>query len=211
MFESVCRQHFPASIPKGSNGDSAFITTSTKNIDEDCFRPTKYSNEDQTSSWRRLTSSPIVPVNIASSRGSWSSLFNAGSMRQFMTGVQDTFKDGLSIPSDIPDGMSTFKESPIQSVQIKVSYGIESPFNHQNAASSTLSKSCSELPLSLPMKTTISSSNHIGQPTLLPVTDTTGGKKQFAVRSGFTYYEDSHRHVAGCRCPSRVCELPRGC
>jgi hypothetical protein len=186
MFESVCSQHFPASLPKGSNADGAFITSSTKNIDEDCFRRTKYSSEDQTSSWRRLTSSPIIPVNIPSSRGSWSSLFNAGSMRQFMTGVQDTFKDGLSIPSDIPDGMSTFKEGPIQSVQIKVSYGTESPFNHQNAAS-TLPKSCSKLPLLLPMK---SSSSHIGHPTLLLVTDTTGvGKKQFAVRGGFTYYE----------------------
>jgi hypothetical protein len=35
-----------------------------------------------------------------SSRGSWSSLFNTGSMRQFVAGVQDTFKDGLVTPAD---------------------------------------------------------------------------------------------------------------
>ncbi|KAJ7500604.1 hypothetical protein B0H11DRAFT_784912 [Mycena galericulata] len=56
--------------------------------------------------WPRLTASPPLASNQPtlstsnSSRGSWSSLFNAGSMRQFMSGVQDSLKDGLITPSD---------------------------------------------------------------------------------------------------------------
>ena len=55
----------------------------------------------------RVPSSPIGPLASAtlsssnSSRGSWSSLFNTGSVRQFMSGVQDTFKDGLTPMGDI--------------------------------------------------------------------------------------------------------------
>jgi WD repeat-containing protein 59 len=57
--------------------------------------------------WPRLPSSPVAP-SIApsfsssnSTRGSWSSLFNTGTMRQFMNGVQDSLKEGLSTPSEI--------------------------------------------------------------------------------------------------------------
>ncbi|KAJ6537274.1 hypothetical protein DFH09DRAFT_1369220 [Mycena vulgaris] len=58
--------------------------------------------------WPRLNASPPVPLNQPalstsnSSRGSWSSLFNAGSMRQFMSGMQDSLKDGLTTPSEAP-------------------------------------------------------------------------------------------------------------
>ncbi|KAJ7576839.1 hypothetical protein C8J56DRAFT_971742 [Mycena floridula] len=53
------------------------------------------------STWRG-PSSPGAPTVIplsssTSSRGSWSSLFNTGSMRQFMTGVQDTLKDVMPL------------------------------------------------------------------------------------------------------------------
>lgn len=37
-----------------------------------------------------------------SSRGSWSSLFNSGSMRQFMSNVQDNIRDGLTTPLEMP-------------------------------------------------------------------------------------------------------------
>ncbi|KAF8972462.1 hypothetical protein BDZ97DRAFT_1781105 [Flammula alnicola] len=55
--------------------------------------------------WPRLPSPvapPLVPSlsSSNSSRGSWSSLFNTGSMRQFMNGVQDTFKEGLTTPGE---------------------------------------------------------------------------------------------------------------
>ncbi|KAF5339452.1 hypothetical protein D9611_009784 [Ephemerocybe angulata] len=44
---------------------------------------------------------PAAPsvASSNSSRGSWSSLFNTGSMRQFMNGVQDSLKDGLTTPT----------------------------------------------------------------------------------------------------------------
>ena len=57
--------------------------------------------------WPRLPSSPVAPSmapsfsSSNSSRGSWSSLFNTGTMRQFMNGVQDSLKEGLSTPSEI--------------------------------------------------------------------------------------------------------------
>ncbi|KAJ7690925.1 hypothetical protein B0H14DRAFT_3906345 [Mycena olivaceomarginata] len=57
--------------------------------------------------WPRLTASPPVTSGQAqlstsnSSRGSRSSLFNAGSVRQFMSGMQD-LKDGLTTPSEPP-------------------------------------------------------------------------------------------------------------
>lgn len=63
-------------------------------------------------------SSPIAP-SIApsfsssnSSRGSWSSLFNTGTVRQFMNGVQGSLKEGLSTPTEIilSHGMSRSSE-----------------------------------------------------------------------------------------------------
>ncbi|PPQ65609.1 hypothetical protein CVT24_011818 [Panaeolus cyanescens] len=59
-------------------------------------------------SWPR-NPSPILPSAPSlstsnSSRGSWSSLFNPGSMRQFMiTGMQDALRDGLTTPTEIPN------------------------------------------------------------------------------------------------------------
>ncbi|KAJ7205052.1 hypothetical protein GGX14DRAFT_551619 [Mycena pura] len=57
--------------------------------------------------WPRFVSPPLASNQPAlstsgSSRGSWSSLFNAGSVRQFMSGVQDSFKEGLMTPSELP-------------------------------------------------------------------------------------------------------------
>ncbi|KAJ2912007.1 hypothetical protein MD484_g8411, partial [Candolleomyces efflorescens] len=48
---------------------------------------------------------PIAPPSVASSnssRGSWSSLFNPQHVRQFVSGVQDSIKDGLITPSEVP-------------------------------------------------------------------------------------------------------------
>jgi len=52
-------------------------------------------------------SSPVAPSitpsfsSSNSSRGSWSSLFNTGTVRQFMNGVQGSLKEGLSTPTEI--------------------------------------------------------------------------------------------------------------
>lgn len=57
--------------------------------------------------WPRLSSpttsthTPAVSTSN-SSRGSWSSLFNTGSVRQFMSGMQDTFKEGIGTPGETP-------------------------------------------------------------------------------------------------------------
>jgi len=56
--------------------------------------------------WPRQLS-PTIPALVSSfsssnsSRGSWSSLFNTGSMQRFMNGVQDTLKEGLGTPGEI--------------------------------------------------------------------------------------------------------------
>ncbi|PBK62980.1 hypothetical protein ARMSODRAFT_963822 [Armillaria solidipes] len=56
--------------------------------------------------WPRLPSASPNILNAApsissssSSRGSWSNLFNTGTMRQLMSGVQDSIKDGLATPT----------------------------------------------------------------------------------------------------------------
>ncbi len=56
--------------------------------------------------WPRLPSASPNILNAvpsisssSSSRGSWSSLFNTGTMRQLMSGVQDSLKDGLATPT----------------------------------------------------------------------------------------------------------------
>jgi hypothetical protein len=62
-----------------------------------------------------------------SSRGSWSSLFNAGSVRQFMSGMQD-LKDGLTTPSE-PPATSTI---PVPKVD-RISRGPDSPLPRRRA------------------------------------------------------------------------------
>ncbi|KAF9007839.1 hypothetical protein BDQ17DRAFT_1323782 [Cyathus striatus] len=56
--------------------------------------------------WNRAPTSPIAPplaqsISSNSSRGSWSSLFNTGTVRQFVSGMQDSLRDGLTTPSEI--------------------------------------------------------------------------------------------------------------
>ncbi|KAJ7831185.1 hypothetical protein B0H14DRAFT_2365267 [Mycena olivaceomarginata] len=83
--------------------------------------------------WPRLTASPPVTSGQAqlstsnSSRGSWSSLFNAGSVRQFMSGMQD-LKDGLTTPSE-PPATSTI---PVPKVD-RISRGPDSPLPRRRA------------------------------------------------------------------------------
>ena len=62
-------------------------------------------------------SSPVAPSitpsfsSSTSSRGSWSSLFNTGSVRQFMNGVQGSLREGLLTPTEVipSHGMTTEK------------------------------------------------------------------------------------------------------
>lgn len=86
-------------IPKFAGLDYFSLT---KNVSDQ-------SNRSASSGWSRRPLSPAAPQIAASlssstsSRGSWSSLFNTGTMRQFMAGVQDTLKEGLATPLEIPE------------------------------------------------------------------------------------------------------------
>ncbi|KAF7373833.1 WD-REPEATS-REGION domain-containing protein [Mycena sanguinolenta] len=85
--------------------------------------------------WPRLTASPPVtsgqaPLSASNtSRGSWSSLFNAGSMRQFMSGMQESLKDGLTTPSE-PPATSTI---PVPNKIDRISRGPDSPLPRRRA------------------------------------------------------------------------------
>lgn len=67
------------------------------------------------SAWPHHHPSPVPPPVAASlsssgssgGRASWSSLFNTGSVRQFMSGVQDTLKEGLTTPLEISSFVSS--------------------------------------------------------------------------------------------------------
>ena len=56
-------------------------------------------------SWTSPKAPPHMPS--VSSRSSWSSLFHTGTVRQFMSGVQDTLKEGLLTPSEVPLSVTT--------------------------------------------------------------------------------------------------------
>ncbi len=80
--------------------------TSSRGGGLDYFSLTKSNNPTSpiTSTWARVPSPKPLPLapsvsSSNSSRGSWSSLFNSGTMRQFMSGVQDTL---LLTPSEAP-------------------------------------------------------------------------------------------------------------
>ncbi|KAF7347130.1 WD-REPEATS-REGION domain-containing protein [Mycena venus] len=76
--------------------------------------------------WEQHRSTPLSTSN--SSRGSWSSLFNAGSVRQFMSGMQDSLKDGLTTPSEPP----TTSTIPVPKVDC-ISRGPDSPLPRRRA------------------------------------------------------------------------------
>lgn len=165
-------QHTLQHIPKFAGLDYFSLT---KNVSDQ-------SNRSASSGWSRRPLSPVAPQIAASlssstsSRGSWSSLFNTGTMRQFMTGVQDTLKEGLTTPfeitheSSVPipptDGMNRVAESPspvIRRRRARKDSLIQSP--------ATTSKSWNE-GLALPPKTStsFSSAGHRRTP-LTQVTD----------------------------------------
>ncbi|KAL4080027.1 hypothetical protein V8B97DRAFT_1863860 [Scleroderma yunnanense] len=110
---------------------------------------------------------PVSSLSTSnSSRGSWSSLFNTGSMRQFMSGVHDSIStpvDTLSprLPMLIPGGLPN-PESPRRKTISK---------EPSSSAATPLSKSWSEphvIPLSRP-SVSLTSSRHSRRPTFSQV------------------------------------------
>lgn len=98
---------FPPSV--GRKKDMTPIIPTPPRLSSDYFSLTKSlaRSNPVSPAWPRLVS-PVPPAHTPaasssnSSRGSWSSLFNTGSMRQFMSGMQDTFKEGLGTPGETP-------------------------------------------------------------------------------------------------------------
>ncbi|KAJ7029772.1 hypothetical protein C8F04DRAFT_1115839 [Mycena alexandri] len=108
-----CRD--PRAPAKTKSPDLRGTPTTAKSGAVDYFSMSRSSSGGNTGhmspvspTWPRLTASPPVTSSQAplstsnSSRGSWSSLFNTGNMRQFMTSMGDTLKDGLTTPSEPP-------------------------------------------------------------------------------------------------------------
>ncbi|KAF7977533.1 hypothetical protein HWV62_3304 [Athelia sp. TMB] len=127
--------------------------------------------------WPRLPSSPSAPAITAaalsssnSSRGSWSSLFNTGSMRQFMSGMQDSLKDGLATP--IAEIMPVHR-APIP---VPMNDSARSPSSHHfgrdvSTHSSIMSRSWGEnlAPSSVKANIAFSSAGHVRRPTFSQV------------------------------------------
>ncbi|KAF7294510.1 WD-REPEATS-REGION domain-containing protein [Mycena kentingensis (nom. inval.)] len=112
-------------------------TPTPRNVPFDYFsisRPSTHRMSPISPTWPRNSASPPIAQQqpalstSGSSRGSWSSLFNAGSVRQFMSGVQDSFMT----PSELPASTSIAKENRAISLgQLQLQQGPESPLTHR--------------------------------------------------------------------------------
>ncbi|KNZ79021.1 hypothetical protein J132_06861 [Termitomyces sp. J132] len=102
-------------IPEAMTGLS---TTTLRFGGEDYFSLTHRSPQNERApacsrqpSIPTVSQQPDTSVPSTFSRGSWSSLFNTGSMRQFMSGVQDSLKEGFNIPLEGPTNIKP--KSPV--------------------------------------------------------------------------------------------------
>jgi hypothetical protein len=148
-------------------------TTVMQNLGADYFSVTGGQNDSSpldSPSWPRLPSaSPIAPSisSSTSSKGSWSSLFNTGSVRQFMSSVQDSIKDGAMLPTDSQPGPVILSNGPTPvSSDDQPRYKPESPRRRRVSsipAVSPVSRSWSELAPSVASKAavTFSSTGHV--------------------------------------------------
>lgn len=157
------------------------LRMSSNSATMDYFSLPRGINEPNVPSWRRRQSSvsqsqlETTLASSTSSRGSWSSLFNTGTMRQFMTGVQDSFKDGLSTPDLIltPLSIAELSIPPIIKVE-NANPEVLSPgpkrkrqskdSNVYTLPSVTTSKSRNEAPLSIKATPSSSSAGHRRSP-----------------------------------------------
>ncbi|KAF4623173.1 hypothetical protein D9613_001382 [Agrocybe pediades] len=136
-------------------------------VDYFSFTKAASSTTPMSPGWPRLPSSPALPQpplapsisSSTSSRGSWSSLFNTGSMRQFMNGVHDTIQGG----STTPNGPLTPTFDIQQSLSRKHSGGQESTGSGGGSKKDRLRKDSS---LASPATTTASRSwnDNVGGP-----------------------------------------------
>jgi WD repeat-containing protein 59 len=116
--------------PSGARADEIPQSPASPRFNGDYFSLTRAINSEAPATspnWPRLpsasTTAPPVAASISStssSRGSWSNLFNTGTVRQFMAGVQDTFKDGLMTPTESQHGGAISAGATSQAPRINV-------------------------------------------------------------------------------------------
>jgi hypothetical protein len=99
-------------LPRSANLKKESTPTSPSNVDYFSLKKSTIPASPISVAWARIPSpkAPPHPPSVSSSnssRASWSSLFNTGTMRQFMSGVQDTLKEGLLTPSEVPLPVTT--------------------------------------------------------------------------------------------------------
>jgi len=91
---------------KESNS-APLVSSRGNNVDYFSLKKPATPSSSISIAWARMPS-PKLSLHAPSvsssnsSRGSWSSLFNTGTVRQFMTGVQDSLKEGLATPLEVP-------------------------------------------------------------------------------------------------------------
>ncbi|KAI4527925.1 WD40 repeat-like protein [Schizophyllum commune Loenen D] len=91
----VTATHTRRSTPLSANIANLDYFTTRRSRTSPHSPPWHRSGNDSPS--RNFINAAISSSN--SSRGSWSSLFNTGTMRQYLAGVQDTLREGLATPS----------------------------------------------------------------------------------------------------------------
>ncbi|KAG6873263.1 hypothetical protein C0995_001037 [Termitomyces sp. Mi166 len=115
-------------------GGTTDLTTATlRRSREDYFSLNGQSPQtERPSICPRQSSTPNVPQrpgtsvpSSTSSRGSWSSLFNTGSMRQFMSGVQDSLKEGLNIPLEGATNISPTPANPPVTTRPRITLSVK--------------------------------------------------------------------------------------
>ncbi|KAL1749235.1 hypothetical protein HDZ31DRAFT_79080 [Schizophyllum fasciatum] len=106
ILQAFDHQHPSVAQPKSPVHSRRSMPLSSNVANLDYFTTRRSRTSPHSPPWHRSgTDSPSRTfINAAisssnSSRGSWSSLFNTGTMRQYLTGVQDTLREGLATPS----------------------------------------------------------------------------------------------------------------
>ncbi|KAF5337912.1 hypothetical protein D9758_013131 [Tetrapyrgos nigripes] len=158
--QSISQVHSP-----GSNRLPSAIHT-PKSLHSDYFGMTK-SYEPPLSPTSRMPSSPQPISTSTSSKGSWSSLFNSGAMRQIMSGMQDTLKDGLINPTEIAPTAIPGKWIAVPRSD-KIIRGPDSPLPRQRtpwkdslpSTPAGVSKSWNETSMTSPNNPSFSSAGH---------------------------------------------------
>jgi hypothetical protein len=150
----------PSSSPRAGNVDYFSLKKPTTPVDPISF------------AWARIPSPKALHAlsgsSTSSSRGSWSSLFNTGTVRQFMSGMQDTLKEGLLTPSEVP--------LPVTTPEIQITT-VPSPVRTTDSNTSQRRK---KRPKSVVAKSwTVASLGNPSRKTTLP---TSSGEKRLSLR-----------------------------